>query len=277
MANPLDMALDDVVNLNKRNKRGTPQNRRPSGQRRNFVRRPIPQNDRVRSPRRPLSRTNNNNISFRRNRTNRIDDNKQWEHDMYEEEETLEQFSRPQRRNQVNPQIGTRVNISNLHYTVSEEDLRELFSAVGDVKYAKIRFDKSGRSEGEGFVILLRKADALSAIQRYNGVALDGKNMKISLAPSLDHQRRGQLSPGNRGPRFSSIRSGNGGGGFQGNRRLSLPRSSGRRENFSFRARLPTRGGRFNNRGGRRSSSGSGLNQTMDELNADLDRYNNEQ
>ncbi|XP_052138709.1 THO complex subunit 4A-like isoform X2 [Oryza glaberrima] len=78
-------------------------------------------------------------------------------------------------------ETGTKLYISNLDYAVSNEDIKELFSEVGDVKRYSINYDKSGRSKGTAEVVFSRKSDALAAVKRYNNVQLDGKPMKLEL------------------------------------------------------------------------------------------------
>jgi len=73
------------------------------------------------------------------------------------------------------------LRIDNLEYTVSDDDLRNLFEVIGPLKKASIHYDRSGRSDGSGEVNFIKRADAVRAQKKYNGVALDGKPMKISL------------------------------------------------------------------------------------------------
>ncbi|CAL5363603.1 unnamed protein product [Camellia sinensis] len=56
-----------------------------------------------------------------------------------------------------------------------------LFSEVGEVKRHSIHYDRSGRSKGTAEVVFTRQSDALTAVERYNNVQLDGKPMKIEL------------------------------------------------------------------------------------------------
>ncbi|KAJ4797824.1 hypothetical protein LUZ62_049070 [Rhynchospora pubera] len=76
-------------------------------------------------------------------------------------------------------ETGTKLYISNLDYGVSNEDIKELFSEVGDIKRYSINYDRSGRSKGTAEVVYAKKEDALAAIRRYNNVQLDGKPMQI--------------------------------------------------------------------------------------------------
>ena len=58
------------------------------------------------------------------------------------------------------------VYVGNLPYTTSSEDLRDLFSAYGEVNSANVISDRdSGRSKGFGFVEMADDAAAKTAKQ----------------------------------------------------------------------------------------------------------------
>ncbi|KAI6670622.1 hypothetical protein NL676_005507 [Syzygium grande] len=78
-------------------------------------------------------------------------------------------------------EIGTKLYVSNLDYGVTNEDIRELFSEIGDVKRYAVHYDKNGRSSGSAEVVYTRRSDAFAALKRYNNVLLDGKPMKIEI------------------------------------------------------------------------------------------------
>ncbi|KAA8539437.1 hypothetical protein F0562_026129 [Nyssa sinensis] len=81
----------------------------------------------------------------------------------------------------ANTEAGTKIYVSNLDYGVSNDDIKIIFSEVGDLKRYSIHYDRSGRSKGTAEVVFVRQSDALAAIKRYNNVQLDGKTMKIEL------------------------------------------------------------------------------------------------
>ncbi|KAL6768187.1 REF1 [Auxenochlorella protothecoides x Auxenochlorella symbiontica] len=101
-----------------------------------------------------------------------------WGHDM---------FARAEGKGAAGPRsasaLGTKLYITNLHYDVTEGDIKELFSTCGEVIRHRIIFDASGRSQEAGFVVYQHKSEAEAALQRYNGVALDGRVMQIELIP----------------------------------------------------------------------------------------------
>lgn len=75
------------------------------------------------------------------------------------------------------------IYIGNLPYTISEDELRELFAAHGEVKSASIIMDReSGRSKGFGFVEMPDKAQGESAISALNESNVQGRNVRVNEA-----------------------------------------------------------------------------------------------
>ncbi|XP_065043464.1 THO complex subunit 4A-like isoform X2 [Musa acuminata AAA Group] len=101
-----------------------------------------------------------------------------WQHDMYAAQ--MGGLPAPAARASA-IETGSKLYISNLEYGVSNEDIKELFSEVGDLKRYSINYDRSGRSKGTAEVVFARRVDALAAVKRYNNVLLDGKPMKIEV------------------------------------------------------------------------------------------------
>ncbi|XP_071132226.1 uncharacterized protein [Mytilus edulis] len=74
------------------------------------------------------------------------------------------------------PLQGYKISITNLHPVVSQDDIVELFGAVGAMKRARLI------KEGIGEVMYVQKEDATKAIQKYHNRELDGIPMQVKLA-----------------------------------------------------------------------------------------------
>ncbi|HCI69813.1 MAG TPA: RNA-binding protein, partial [Balneola sp.] len=62
------------------------------------------------------------------------------------------------------------IYVGNLSYGVSEDNLREVFEAYGEVSSCKVITDKySGRSKGFGFVEMDNDSEAQAAIDQLDG------------------------------------------------------------------------------------------------------------
>lgn len=76
-----------------------------------------------------------------------------------------------------------KIYVGNISYDVTEEDLRGVFEAIGEVTSVSIIKDKfSGRSKGFGFVEMPNKAEAESAITNLNGRELQGRALNVNEA-----------------------------------------------------------------------------------------------
>jgi len=133
--------------------------------------------------------------------------------------------------------------VKNLHFGVSDSDIRELFSQFGHLRRSAIHYDNSGRSMGVADIHFDRKGDAQKAMQQYNGVPLDGRAMQISFADGAPMQA-------SRPRQFNNNRNGGSRGGQRGGRGRG-------------------RGGR-GGRGGRREDKPT---PTAEELDSELDSY----
>ena len=98
--------------------------------------------------------------------------------------------------------MPSKLYVGNLAYSVSNTDLEELFSQVGQVQSATVVMDKfSGQSKGFGFVEMATSDEASKAIQQFNDAELKGRNIKVNEAKP----RESSFGGNNRG--------GGGGGG----------------------------------------------------------------
>lgn len=98
--------------------------------------------------------------------------------------------------------------VGNLSFNTSNQDLNDLFGAVGTVVSSNIIEDReTGRSRGFGFVEMSSKAEGENAIAQFDGKEIDGRTLKVNEAKP--QEKRGGGGGGfNRG----------GGGGYGGGR-----------------------------------------------------------
>lgn len=85
--------------------------------------------------------------------------------------------------------------VGNLSYSTHEEDLRDAFAKIGQVKSATLIVDQTnGMSKGFGFVEMESDEDAAKAISTLNGSMLMDRTIKVNEArPKTDrgHSRSG--------------------------------------------------------------------------------------
>ena len=86
------------------------------------------------------------------------------------------------------------IYVGNLAYGVTQDELREAFSAYGQVESANLITDKfTGESKGFGFVEMPNNSEADAAIKALNETPLKGRNMKVNQAkPRSDRPSRGR-------------------------------------------------------------------------------------
>ncbi len=108
--------------------------------------------------------------------------------------------------------MGTRLYVGNLPYSVTELDLRDLFSGLGTVTDAKIITDReTGRPRGFGFVEMATDEEARKAIEELNGRDVQGRQVAVKEA---EDRRSG--GGGGGGGFGGGGRGGGGGGGYGG-------------------------------------------------------------
>jgi len=79
--------------------------------------------------------------------------------------------------------MPSKLYVGNLAYSVSNDDLNELFSQVGQVQSATVITDKfSGQSKGFGFVEMTTAEEVANAIRQFNDTELKGRNIKVNEA-----------------------------------------------------------------------------------------------
>jgi len=75
------------------------------------------------------------------------------------------------------------IYVSNLSFSITDEDLKGAFATYGDVSSAKVIIDKfSNRSKGFGFVEMPNDEAAEKAIKELNGSHMDNRAISVSVA-----------------------------------------------------------------------------------------------
>ncbi|KAK9768633.1 hypothetical protein K7432_000547 [Basidiobolus ranarum] len=230
----LDMSLEDMIKTDKK-LRGSDNSRSDK------------KGGRGRNDRR------NRSTPYSRQKPRRNDDNDgQWTHDLFDDNKQTVTASV---RTTNDTTTFRKIQVQNLHYEVSQQDLEELFSTVGPLKRVNIVFDAAGRSTGIAKIQFETPAHAAQAIQQYNNVTLDGKPMRIEYAP-LGRESSAPpssiLSRLGGAPRNGANRSGN-------NRPRGGQRRGDRRKN--------------NGNGGKGEPRSKREPASRDDLDAELDSY----
>ena len=75
------------------------------------------------------------------------------------------------------------IYVGNLPYSVTEDDLRNMFGEFGEVSSVNIINDQyTGQSKGFGFVEMSNQQEAEEAISNLNDSSVQGRNIKVSQA-----------------------------------------------------------------------------------------------
>lgn len=73
--------------------------------------------------------------------------------------------------------------VGNLNFNTSEDELRQMFEAHGQVDRVSIMTDReTGRSRGFGFVEMTNAEEAERAIAALNGMQLGGRTLNVNEA-----------------------------------------------------------------------------------------------
>ena len=93
------------------------------------------------------------------------------------------------------------IYVGNMAYSMTEDELRDLFSNYGTVSSARLVTDRdTGRAKGFGFVEMADANEANAAIEAINGTKQGGRELVVNEArPREERPRReGGFGGGNR-------------------------------------------------------------------------------
>jgi RNA recognition motif-containing protein len=108
--------------------------------------------------------------------------------------------------------MNTKLYVGNLAYSLTENDLEDMFSPHGPVSEVNLMLDRAtGRPRGFAFVTMASPEAAQAAIQALNGKEVEGRALTVNEAKPRE-ERAGAGAGGGRS-------FGGGGGGRGGQRR----------------------------------------------------------
>ncbi|MGE4587649.1 MAG: RNA recognition motif domain-containing protein [Mangrovibacterium sp.] len=101
--------------------------------------------------------------------------------------------------------------VGNLNYSITEDDLKEIFEEYGELTSVKLITDRfTGKSKGFGFVEMADAEEAKKAIEELNGAEVEGRTIVVN--ESIEKKRDNFRKPGGNGGFRGGNRGGNAGG-----------------------------------------------------------------
>ena len=101
-----------------------------------------------------------------------------------------------------NKQMSTKIYVGNLAFSVTENDLQDLFSKHGPVSEVAIVQDRvTGQPRGFGFVTMSTAEGSKAAIAALNGTEFQGRALTVNEARPREERSGGGSFGGGRGNR----------------------------------------------------------------------------
>ncbi|XP_074543489.1 transformer-2 protein homolog alpha [Halichoeres trimaculatus] len=132
----------------------------------------------------------------------------------------------------ANPDPSTCLGVFGLSLYTTERDLREVFSRYGPLAGVNVVYDqRTGRSRGFAFVYFERLEDSKEAVERANGMELDGRRIRVDYSiTKRPHTPTPGIYMGR--PTHNSGRGGGGGGSSRRGRDLHYDRGYDRCDRY---------------------------------------------
>ena len=98
--------------------------------------------------------------------------------------------------------MSNKIFVGNLDFATTEQDLRDLFSEVGEVEDIHIPADRtSGRPRGFAFVRFATAEQAAQAVETMNGQEVSGRALRLDVAEDRPRPQRPRRDFGGGGGR----------------------------------------------------------------------------
>ena len=99
--------------------------------------------------------------------------------------------------------MATKLYVGNLSYDTTEEQVRTLFTQVGEIAEIAFIMDRdTGRPKGFGFITMKTEEASKEAIKRFNGFTMDNRALTVNEARPREERSNsggGYGGGGNRG------------------------------------------------------------------------------
>ncbi|MBZ0278714.1 MAG: RNA-binding protein [Anaerolineae bacterium] len=92
--------------------------------------------------------------------------------------------------------MAKKLYVGNLAYSVTKEQLNELFSQVGSVADIALITDHDGRPKGFGFVEMSSEEEAQEAIKRFNGQVFNDRTLTVNEARPREERPKSNFGGG---------------------------------------------------------------------------------
>ncbi|CAI7656531.1 RNA recognition motif domain eukaryote [Penicillium freii] len=74
-----------------------------------------------------------------------------------------------------------RLYVGNVHFSITEDDLTNVFEPFGELEFVQLQKDETGRSKGYAFVQFSNPEQARDALEKMNGFELAGRAIRVGL------------------------------------------------------------------------------------------------
>lgn len=74
-----------------------------------------------------------------------------------------------------------RLYVGNIHFSITEQDLQNVFEPFGELEFVQLQKEEQGRSRGYGFVQFRDPDQAREALEKMNGFELAGRPIRVGL------------------------------------------------------------------------------------------------
>jgi RNA recognition motif-containing protein len=96
--------------------------------------------------------------------------------------------------------MAKKLYVGNLSYETTSEQLKELFTQVGEVTEISLITDRdTGRSKGFGFIEMATETNAQEAIRRFDGHVLNDRALTVNEARPREDRSGGSFGGGGGG------------------------------------------------------------------------------